>query len=84
MTTTIADALLETLLSVEAYAGETFELDTAMKVLEDAGAILRSASPEEKQLLIERAQGLAAKNPADPERVEFMNGVAANLLGTND
>ncbi len=56
MTNAILDALLVTLADVEAYGGETFDLDAAVKVLENAAAILHDASEEERQLLILRAR----------------------------
>ena len=78
MTNAIVDALLVTLANVEGYADETFELDTAVKVLESAAAILRDASREERALLVRRARELAAQG-GDPERISFLENIGAGL-----
>jgi hypothetical protein len=78
MTDAILDALLVTLADVEAYGGKTFELDTSVKVLEGAAAILHDASQEERQLLILRARELAAQG-GDPERIAFLENIGEGL-----
>ncbi len=78
MTNAILDALLVTLADVEAYGGETFDLDAAVKVLENAAAILHDASEEERQLLILRARALAAQG-GDPARIAFFENIGEGL-----
>jgi hypothetical protein len=78
VTDAIVDALLVTLANVEGYAGETFDLDTAVKVLESAGAILRDADAEERTLLVRRARELAAQG-GDPERISFLENIGEGL-----
>ena len=78
MTDAIVDALLVTLANVEGYAGETFDLDTAVKVLESAAAILRDANPEERALVAGRARELAAQG-GDPERISFLENIGEGL-----
>lgn len=74
----IADALLETLVSIELHAGEAFDLDTSVGVLETAAAVLRDASAEERRLVIARAAYLAQQTP-HPGRREFLANLGENL-----
>jgi hypothetical protein len=78
VTDAIVDALLESLASVELHAGEAFDLDTSMKVLESAAALLQTASAEERRRLIARADALAATTEA-PEKKEFLENIRENL-----
>jgi len=78
VTDAIVDALLATLANVEAYADETFDLDSAVKVLESAGAILQGANREERALLVRRARELAAQG-GDPERISFLENIGEGL-----
>jgi hypothetical protein len=82
VTDAIADALLITLANVDAYAGETFDLDNAMGVLEAAAARLQTASADEKRLLTERSRALASEG-GDPDRVAFFENLPENL-GLNE
>jgi hypothetical protein len=78
MTHAIADALLETLASVELHAGEAFDLDTSVSVLEAASALLRDASSDERELLVARGAALAARTP-HPDKQEFLANVGESL-----
>jgi hypothetical protein len=78
VTDAIVDALLESLAGVELHAGEAFDLDTSMKVLESAAALLQTASAEERRRLIARADALAATTVA-PEKKEFLENIRENL-----
>jgi hypothetical protein len=78
MTRAIGDALLETLATVEINAGEAFDLDTSVRVLETAAALLRDASPEEREMLIARGAALAEAT-VDPGRRDFLANVGESL-----
>jgi hypothetical protein len=74
----IADALLETLASVEVNAGEAFDLDTSVRVLETAAALLQGASPEEREMLTTRGAALAEAT-VDPDRRDFLANIGEGL-----
>ena len=78
MTDAIVDALLLTLANVEGHAGETFDLDSAMGVLEAAAATLRETDAEDRRVIAERARALAAEG-GDSERVEFFENFMDNI-----
>ena len=78
MTTAAIDALLTTLADVERYADEGFDLDLAMKVLENAAAELHRADAEERSLVLGRAHVLA-QNMSDAAKRDFLTNVAEYL-----
>jgi hypothetical protein len=78
MTDVIADALLIIMGDVHANADVSFDLDSAIRVLEGTHAMLQEASPDERQHLAERADALAAQG-GNRERVEFFETVAEDL-----
>ena len=62
MSDAIIDTLLYTLADIDAHADVTFNLDSAIRVLESAQAGLQAASADEKERVVERAKTLAAKS----------------------
>lgn len=78
MTNAITDALLVTLANVEAYGGETFELDTAVKVLEERlgntpwGQRRGTATSH-------RSRSRLAAQGGDPERIAFFENIGEGL-----
>jgi hypothetical protein len=58
----ITDTLLYTLADIDAHADVTFDLDSAIRVLEAAQASLEAASADEKRHVVERAKTLAARS----------------------
>ena len=79
MTPETTDVLLETLASIEVHAGEEFDLDVAVAILERAAAGLQQASPEERRALVERAEALGSRQSGPPERDAFLLGLSENL-----
>ena len=78
MTDVIADALLIIMGDVDANADVSFDLDSAIRVLESTHAMLQEASPDERQYLAKRSDALAAQG-GNRERVEFFETLAAYL-----
>jgi hypothetical protein len=78
MTNAVADALLIIMGDVHANADVSFDLDSAIRILESTNAMLQEASSDERQHLATRADALAAQG-GDRERVEFFKTVAEDL-----
>jgi hypothetical protein len=76
----ITDTLLFTLADIHAHADVTFDLDSAIRVLEAAQAGLEAASVEEKRHVVERARALAAKSQHTETKAFF----AALIEGLTD
>jgi hypothetical protein len=76
----ITDTLLYTLADIHANADVTFNLDSAIRVLEAAQASLEAASADEKRHVVKRARALAAQSP-HPETKAFF---AALIEGLTD
>jgi hypothetical protein len=74
----IADALLETLAAVELHAGEAFDLDTSVRVLESAAALLQKASSDERELVVARGMALAEQT-SHPDKKEFLANIGESL-----
>jgi hypothetical protein len=74
----ITDTLLITLANIHAHADVTFNLDSAIGVLESAQAGLEAASADEKRHIEERAKALAAKSN-DPELIAFFEALIEDM-----
>jgi hypothetical protein len=59
----ITDTLLYALADIHANADVTFNLDSAIRILEAAQASLEVAGADEKRHVVERARVLAAQSP---------------------
>ena len=78
MTDVIANALLTLMADVDANADSSFDLDTAVRILESTYAMLLEASPDERQHLATRADALAAQS-LNREGMEFFKTLAEDL-----
>ena len=78
MSDAIIDTLLFTLADIHAHADVTFNLDSAIGVLESAQAGLEAATPDEKRRLVGRAKALAARSQ-DAEFIEFLKVLTESL-----
>ena len=78
MSDAVTDTLLFTLADIHAHADVTFNLDSAIGVLESAQAGLERASPDEKRHVVERAKALAADSH-DAELKVFLESLIESL-----
>jgi hypothetical protein len=79
----ITDTLLFTLADIHAHADVTFDLDSAIRVLESAQAGLEAASADEKRRGVERAKTLAAESN-DSELIAFFEALIESLTDDAD
>jgi hypothetical protein len=79
----ITDTLLITLADIHAHADVTFDLDSAIGVLESAQAGLERARPDEKRRVVERAKALAADSD-DAELKAFLAALIESLTDDAD
>jgi hypothetical protein len=75
----ITDTLLYTLADIDGHADVTFDLDSAIRVLEAAQAGLEEASADEKRHVVERARALAAKSTTHAETKAFFAALIESL-----
>jgi len=78
MSDAIPDALIITLANIHAHADVTFNLDSAINVLETAHATLETATRDEKRQLQDRAASLAARSQ-DAELIAFLTAFVDQL-----
>jgi len=80
----ITDTLLFTLADIHAHADVTFDLDSAIRVLEAAQAGLEAASADEKRHVVERATALAARSTTHTETKAFLAALIEGLTDDAD
>jgi hypothetical protein len=83
MSDAITDTLLLTLADIHAHADVTFQLDSAIGVLESAQTGLEKATPDEKQHVVERAKALAAHSN-DADLIAFLDALVESLTDAGD
>jgi len=79
----IIDTLIFTLANIHAHADVTFDLDSAIGVLESAQAGLDAASPDQKRRVVERAKALAAESN-DADLKAFLEALIESLTDDVD
>jgi hypothetical protein len=79
----IIDTLIFTLANIHAHADVTFDLDSAIGVLESAQAGLDAASPDQKGCVVERAKALAAESN-DADLKAFLEALIESLTDDVD
>ena len=84
MSDAITDTLLYTLADIDAHADVTFDLDSAIRVLEAAHAGLEAASPDERRHVVERARALAAESTTHTETRAFFAALIEYLTDDAD